>query len=133
MKILIVEDNVSVSEPLKLYAEMHGHSAIVSEYKDEAIAILNNNTCIDGIICDIALRGSDGTYGSDSNGGIAVAKEAKALKKRIVAVTDVRSDDKHETRYGQLIKIGIKDDAIFNKPIIPRIVFCKLEELQRLL
>jgi CheY-like chemotaxis protein len=133
MKILIVEDNKSDSEPWKLHLELLGHSVDITEYADEAIKLLKEEkieSSYDAVIIDIALRDSEGVYGGDWEGGIRVAEYAIKKGKKIVAVTDVRRDIKDEDRYPKLIKAGVKDHLILDKPVRVKEILEKLESKQ---
>jgi CheY-like chemotaxis protein len=113
LKVLIVEDNLADSEPVRKMLVKNGFTARVCEYADEACKELHTNI-YDCISVDLDLRDeSTGVEDGDESGGMRVIDHAMEAKIPIVIVSG--HVEVNDQRWNLLIRKGIADKYIHQK------------------
>lgn len=129
-RLLIVEDDSTVTNPRKTYLKNEGYEVDTAEYAMEAIEMFKSNL-YDFVITDIWLRDKNGVENNDKAGGLKIIKAIVELDKKFVGKIIVITGryERGDKMWKDLEKLGVKH--IETKPITSKMIHEIIQNMRK--
>jgi DNA-binding response OmpR family regulator len=121
--ILVLDDEISMREPLCRLLQLHGYRALKAGDAEEALQQFHNNDCeIDLLIADVSLPIGSGVQ-------VAVALREKLPELGVILATGYPSQMWRARDYTLLGKLGPDSISILQKPFATPTLLAAIDKL----